>query len=289
MPKAQVQGVQLEYVEKGAGTPVVLVHGSASDWRTWSAQLDAFSKGHRVVAYSRRYHWPNAPIAEGADYAMHEHATDLAAFVRALGLAPAHLVGHSYGAFVALLAALREPQIARTVVLGEPPVTTLLASAQPRLSELARLALTRPRTLAALLAFGARGPAPATAAARRGDLDGAMRIFGQAVLGPAYYRRLSRSRLEQVQANAIKAELLGSGFPKLDAGEVRQLRLPVLLVEGTDSPAIFHRLMDALEDIIPLARRTSIAKASHNMHEDDAVAYNAAVLSFLAHHSQGQS
>jgi pimeloyl-ACP methyl ester carboxylesterase len=104
----------LDHVERGFGAPLVLVHGSASDRRTWGAQLEAFAARFRVIAYSRRYHWPNAPIPEGADYSMSEHVDDLRDLLDRLGAAPAHLVGHSYGAFVCLLLAAREPERVRS-------------------------------------------------------------------------------------------------------------------------------------------------------------------------------
>jgi pimeloyl-ACP methyl ester carboxylesterase len=262
----------------------VLVHGSASDYRTWHAQLDDFGKRYRTLAYSRRYHWPNARIPEGADYSMDEHVDDLQALLRSLNEAPLNLVGHSYGAFVCLLLAIREPRLVRTLVLAEPPVITLFVSNSPKPSEILQLMLTRPRTAVSIIRFGATGVGPATAAAKRGDMEAATRIFGNAVLGPEYYRRLSPSRLEQVGANAIKAEFLGSGFARPDAEGLRMMRTPTLLISGRDSPKLFYRLIDRLEELLPRTKRVEIPGASHLMQEDNAPAFNEAVLSFLATH-----
>jgi pimeloyl-ACP methyl ester carboxylesterase len=284
MAKVDINGTSVEYVERGRGSPVVLVHGSASDYRTWQEQLERLGARHRVVAYSRRYHWPNAPIPQGADYAMEEHVRDLDAMLRFLAEGPVHLVGHSYGAFVALLLAIRAPRLVCSLVLAEPPVTTLFVSAKPRPSEILRLLLTRPRTAASIVRFGATGIGPATAAVRRGDLPGAMRVFGTAVLGRDYYRRLTAGRLEQVQANAIAAEFLGSGLAAIGDDDVRSVRVPVLLVGGRESPALFARLLDRLEELLPRAERVVIDAASHIVHEDNAPAYAHAVQSFLAAH-----
>ena len=200
-----------------AGEPLVLVHGSASDYRTWHAQRDAFAKRFRVITYSRRYHWPNEPILEGADYSMAEHVGDLRALLRSLGTTPAHLVGHSYGAFVCLLLAIESPHLVRTLVLAEPPVITLFVSNTPKPLELLKLLVTRPRTAAAIIKLGAMGLGPATAAAERGDMEEVMRLFGTAALGREVYQRMSDERKEQVRVNLIKAEFLGSGFPPLEA------------------------------------------------------------------------
>lgn len=98
MASIDIKGTRLECLEDGSGDPLVLVHGSASDYRTWDCQRRAFSERFRTLAYSRRYHWPNEPICDGADYSMVEHVDDLQALLGALDAAPAHLVGHSYGA-----------------------------------------------------------------------------------------------------------------------------------------------------------------------------------------------
>ena len=68
MSRLQVQDQSLELKETGEGDPIVFVHGSASDLRTWDSQLDSFGERFRAIAYSRRYHWLNRPIPTGADY-----------------------------------------------------------------------------------------------------------------------------------------------------------------------------------------------------------------------------
>ena len=131
-----VNGANLHFEDRGRGEPLVFVHGSASDWRTWDAQLDEFARRHRAIAYSRRYHWPNDPIPAGADYSMAEHVQDLETLLRKLDTVPADLVAHSYGACVALLLAIQSPHLVRRLVLSEPPALTLFVSNQPRLLEI---------------------------------------------------------------------------------------------------------------------------------------------------------
>jgi pimeloyl-ACP methyl ester carboxylesterase len=282
MPSVNVRGYDLEYSESGSGEPVVLVHGSASDQRTWQGQREALAERYRVIAYSRRYHWPNAPIAGGADYSMEEQVEDLRALLLTLHTAPAHLVGHSYGAFLCLLLALRDPLLVRSLVLAEPPAITLFVSSVPKPAELLKLLVTRPRTAAALIRFGATGIEPATKAFRRGDAQAGVRIFGDAVFGKGGYERLPGALKAQVQDNlaSVKAELLGSGFLPLDPDALPALRLPTLLVAGERSAPVFHRLLDRLHELLPVARRVQIPGASHAMHVDNAPAFNAALQSF---------
>ena len=77
-----VNGVSLAWREHGHGEPVVLVHGSASDLRTWVHQVEAIGASFRAIAYSRRYARPNAPIDPNADDPMLAHVEDLIAFLR---------------------------------------------------------------------------------------------------------------------------------------------------------------------------------------------------------------
>jgi len=67
MAKRDINDTRVEIIERGSGDPVLFVHGSASDYRTWRSQLDDFSNQYRAIAYSRRYHWPNDPIPDDVD------------------------------------------------------------------------------------------------------------------------------------------------------------------------------------------------------------------------------
>ena len=127
MPAIDIGDARLDYVERGTGEPVVLVHGSASDRRTWDALMGVAPARVRLLAYSRRYHWPSPPIAADVDYAAPQHVDDLESMLDAIGAGPVHLVGHSYGALVAILLALRRPAIVRSLVLVEAPVLTLFS------------------------------------------------------------------------------------------------------------------------------------------------------------------
>ena len=92
MASVEVNGAALEYIERGNGTPIVFVHGAASDHRTWHGQLSAFGDSFRAISYSRRYHWPNEPIADGSSYALDEQVDDLAHLLRP---AASHDILHS--------------------------------------------------------------------------------------------------------------------------------------------------------------------------------------------------
>ncbi len=271
----------LRRIERGSGHAVVLIHGSASDYRTWEHQIEAFAGHFHVVTYSRRYHWPNAKISDGAEYSMAEQVEDLLRLLRSLG-EDAHLVGHSYGAYLALMAAIREPGLVARLVLAEAPVVPLFTSFPPKAREILALLVTRPRTAVPIIRFAATGLGPATSAANKDDMAAAMAYFGRAVLGHEAFAALSPARLEQVRENLSKAELLSESFMvPLKEREVADIEARTLLVTGEKSPTFLHRLTDRLEQLMPRAERTEIPGASHIMHEDNPAAFNQAVQSFL--------
>lgn len=285
MAKYHLNQYEFYCAEAGKGDHAVFVHGSTSDHRTWESQLKKFGEQYHALAYSRRYHWPNTGIAEGEDYAMLQHVGDLEALLNKLGGAPVHLIGHSYGAFVCLLLAMKNPQLIRSLVLAEPPVISLYLHNNSGPLQLARLLIKYPRTGAALLQFMAKGLIPAVRAAKNGNLEKSIARMGKATLGKKTFYDLSHARMEQVRDNMIAAELLGSGFPPLDAEKVRQLHVPVLLVYGERSPRMFYHLQNRLFDLLPNASQVVIENASHIMHEDNPANYNFSVGNFLEKHS----
>jgi len=129
----EINGRQLHYVEQGEGQqqqqpPVIFIHGSLDDYRCWQYQMDYFSKKYRTISYSRRFAYPNKWMGNVVtDNTIEENAKDLAELIRKLDLAPAHLVGASYGAFIALYCASKNPELAKTMVLNEPPIFPFLA------------------------------------------------------------------------------------------------------------------------------------------------------------------
>ena len=114
-------GVALHYVEEGAGEPMVLLHGHTLDLRVWDEPAPLWAAaGYRVIRYDQRGHGRSASPPAG--YRFGDHAADLAALLRALDAAPAHVVGLSKGGGIALELALREPALVRSLSLVGPLV-----------------------------------------------------------------------------------------------------------------------------------------------------------------------
>ncbi|MEX2566549.1 MAG: alpha/beta hydrolase [Cyclobacteriaceae bacterium] len=269
-----------EFIEKGTGETVVFVHGSVSDYRTWQKQQEEFSKNFHTISYSRRYHWPNEQISDQQDYSMHQHINDLEELLKQQNK-PVHLIGHSYGAFICLMLAMKSQKFIQSLTLSEPPVITLYVSNTPKPIEILKLLFSRPLTAFALIKLGATGIEPATKEIKHDNVKKAVEIFGRATLGANAFANLSDSRMEQVYQNVVKAEFVGSGFPQLDKSRIQAVKIPTLLISGQNSPKIFQLLLDRLMQLMPNSKRKTIEGASHISHEDNADDYNETVLSFL--------
>jgi pimeloyl-ACP methyl ester carboxylesterase len=281
---ATVNGTTLAYCERGEGAPVVFVHGGTSDLRVWAEQLPAVGADYRAISYSQRYSRPNDPIEPEAPNPFGPHVDDLAVLIREIGAEPAHLVGSSSGAFISLLAAVRYPELTRSLVLCEPPALPLFASVPPRATELMRLFATRPRTAIAIMRFALGTMLPTTRAFERGDDERALMTFLRGVLGEQTLRQLSEEILQVLRENirTLRGAMLHEGaFPALADADVRGVKMPVLLVTGERSPAFLLRFTDRLEELLPNAERIEIPNASHIMFTENAPAFNDAIVAFL--------
>src|SRR5579862_1846682 len=116
MPYAQSNGVKLYFEETGAGHPIIFVHEFGSDHREWETQVRYFSRNYRCITYNARGYPPSDVPEDDASYGQ-DHATDdVAAVLKHLNIAQAHVVGLSMGAFATLHFGLRYPQMASALV-----------------------------------------------------------------------------------------------------------------------------------------------------------------------------
>lgn len=111
-----LNGVRTWYDERGSGEPLVLLHPGGADARAWTANLDAFAARFRVFTPDRRGHGRTPDVPGPMTYDL--MAADTVAFLEQVVAGPAHLVGCSAGAVVALHAALRRPDLVRRLVLA---------------------------------------------------------------------------------------------------------------------------------------------------------------------------
>jgi pimeloyl-ACP methyl ester carboxylesterase len=111
----QLGEVRTWYDEHGEGEPLVLLHPGGADARAWAPSLDALTAHFHVFTPERRGHGRTPDVEGPITYQL--MVQDTIAFLEWVVGGPAHLVGMSAGASVALLTALRRPDLARRVVL----------------------------------------------------------------------------------------------------------------------------------------------------------------------------
>jgi pimeloyl-ACP methyl ester carboxylesterase len=130
-PPPELTGVRHEYLDAAGlrmhvalagpedGPPILLVHGWPQNWWTWRNMIPDLADRFRVIVPDLRGHgWTESP---SGGYAKEQLASDLLALLDALGVDRVTWVGHDWGAFVGLLAALRVPaRIDRMLTLCVP-------------------------------------------------------------------------------------------------------------------------------------------------------------------------
>ena len=133
-----VEGVRFHYVDQGAGPVVLMVHGLASQLRSFTFALSAQLPAYRLIILDR----PGSGYSTaGASAGLDEQARLIAAFMRALDVRQAVVVGHSLGGAVALALAILHPDLVAGLALlapatqlqGEPPkaLSALAISSDP--------------------------------------------------------------------------------------------------------------------------------------------------------------
>src|SRR3984893_15457149 len=120
MQTLHVNGYDMAYLEIGRGPPLVCVHGTLGDFRTWYAVLGPLSKKHRVISVSLRHFFPEHWDGVGNDYLMSQHVADVIAFIEQIDPKPVDLMGHSRGGHIAFRVAEQRPDLLRKMVLAEP-------------------------------------------------------------------------------------------------------------------------------------------------------------------------
>ena len=266
-------GVSIHYVERGAGTPVVFIHGGGKDYHYWDAHLPGFGAQYRAIAYSRRYSPPNDNANFTREYNALIDASDLVALLRALAVGPAHFVAGSIGAVAALFVAVRHPKLVRSLVVAEPPLmhwTRELPAALPLFER-----------------FYHEAYRPAGDLFNQGQPERAMALLIDAFVGTGSFERFPDALKRKVMRGARDWGAQATStvqFPELTRDDVGRVTVPVLMLSGERTIPV-HAMLDAeLERVLPRVERLTIPRASHDVWADAPDACRAATLEFLAKH-----
>ena len=276
----EIGGRQLHYVdqgEEGQSPVIIFIHGGLDDYRCWQFQIDSFSKKYRAISYSRRFAYPNKWIGNVAqDNTIVDNAKDLAELIRKLDLAPAHLVGASYGAFAALYCVSKNPELAKTMILNEPPIMQFLARSH------------RKEDAELLQRFKTRVLSPTQNASRTRDFRKAAQVAIDGIMEiENYFGQLPEEGKQFLVDNAksLESELESTISTSYTIEDVKQVTtIPTLIVKGELSPKWLLRLADILSDNMPNSEQIVIPNVSHDDFKSGTF-FTSKVMDFFARHN----
>ncbi len=272
LPTIRANGVKLHYQSVGAGEPIVFVHGGLVDYREWTAVAEQLKGKYHTITYSRRYNYPNNNPLAGVDHSAIIEGEDLASLIRGLGLGPVNLVGVSYGAYSAMIVALRHPKLVRSLTIVEPP--------------LLRWAPELPGGGALYDEFFVMWNATRDAFVR-GDSEAALRISLDWFVGPGGMGRLPPEDLAMLKSNIKEWRALTTSrnaFPNITRDEVKGLKIPVLMISGGKSYPILQLIDAEIERRLADGRRVIVPDGTHDVCSEQPTVCADAIRAFLASH-----
>ncbi|HEY7299711.1 MAG TPA: alpha/beta fold hydrolase [Xanthobacteraceae bacterium] len=240
-------GIEIAFLDQGAGDPVVLIHGFASNAAVnwvhpgWITTLTAARR--RAVALDLRGHGASSKLHDPTAYHSAIMAEDVRALLDHLALTSADIMGYSMGARVAAYLALAHPQRVRSIIFGG------LGSR-----------LVEGEALPGVIAEALEAPSLADV---RDQVGRPFRIFA-----------------EQTGSDltALAACFRGSR-QALTREEVESIRMPALVAVG--SKDVIAGSAQALAAMLPAGEPLEIPGRDHMLSVGDRV-FKAGVLSFLA-------
>jgi pimeloyl-ACP methyl ester carboxylesterase len=254
----EIDGLRIAYRRAGQGTPLVLLHGILSDSRLWKSQLANLATRFTVVA------WDAPGAGESSDpsesFTLNDYADSLAAFMDALALEPAHVLGLSWGGVLAQGLYGRHPERVRSLILAAATAgwrgSLPEAVCEERLAGCLRESELAPeewvhRWLPGLLTENASQEL-------RDEVVGFMSDFH-----PAGYRAMAHTL-----ADTDTRDLLP------------RIHVPTLLLWGDDDRRSPLSVAEQLRDAIPDASLVVIPEAGHVSNLEQPARFDAAVRDF---------
>jgi len=230
-------GTPIAYERSGAGSPLVLVHGTSGDHSGFRLVEPLLAAHFMVYAVDRRGRGRSGDSKGG--YAIEQEFADIAAVVGSLG-EPVDLMGHSYGATVALGAALRSRNVRRLVlyepVFGEGEAPELLARFDASLAR-----DEREEVLSSFL----------------------VEVIG---LGPEELEQFRASPLwapRVAAAHTIPREIRAEEQYEPDPDALAAFSTPVTLLLGDDSPGWARRGTEVVHAGVPSSRVVPLRGQGH--------------------------
>jgi len=261
-----IDGLRWEVRARGAGQPLLLLHGFTGRGTAWGAHAAALGRAFRVITVDLPGHGRSG-TGTPERMTVERTADDLAAILRQTGVAPANVLGYSLGARIALRLAIAHPAVIRRLVLESPSagLRTETERVTRRRSDEELATRLEADGIDAFVAAWERQPVFAS----------------QASLPPVRAARLRAMRLAN-RPEGLAASLRGAGQGAMEPlfNRLGAIVAPTLVVAG----ALDDRGRPRAEEVargIPGARLEIIDRSGHTPHEERPRAFRRLVLDFL--------
>lgn len=269
-PGALIRGLRYGVRERGTeGAPAIaLLHGFAGSSSDWEPAMDALARaGFRALAFDLPGHGRTGRPPVASRYEIEETALDLVALLDRSGAGAAHWIGYSMGGRVALYVAATMPERVHSLCLE---------SASPGIEGAAARAARRAEDDRLAADIESRGVA--WFAEAWADLP----IFATQRALPAATREALRERRLANDASALAGSLrgLGQGVQPYLGSRLGDVRCATLLLTGA-LDAKYTALAARMAAEFPRARHVAVPGAGHNVHLEDAGAFERALLEHL--------
>ena len=253
--------------EVGSGQGVVCLHANASSSTQWRALTEILGRRFHVLAADSYGAGKSPSWPTGRSLSLRDEV-ELLEPVFARAGKPFSLIAHSYGAAVALIAAVKQPERIRALALYEPVLFALLDSeSQP------------PNGADGVRAAVADG----VAALENHDPAGAARCFIDYWMGPGSWDRMPQPRKDPIVASIVNLGGWGNALftepTPLEA--FSRLDVPVLFMTGTDSPASSLGVARLLTGALPRAEVVRFEGLGHMGPVTHPEVVNEAIRAFL--------
>lgn len=239
----------IDYEECGAGPTVVLVPGSCSTGAAWRPMIAAWDGQFRCVTTSLLGYGRTAERRTASDPSISYEADMLESVIRRTG-SRVHLVGHSFGALVALAVALRGRASLASLVIIEAPAIELLRGC----GEAEHYRAFRQMTDGYFAGFA------------NGDTEAIAQMidfYGGAGTFASWPARVRAYAIETTPVNILDWASAGA-FP-LSAASFAAVDLPTCVVRGGASPPAVQRANALISECLPGATLATIQGAAHFM------------------------
>jgi 2-succinyl-6-hydroxy-2,4-cyclohexadiene-1-carboxylate synthase len=259
--------ISYHVTETGVGDPLVLLHGFTGSGESWADVTDQLSHRFRVIRIDLPGHGRTPAPPDPARCTLQLVASDIATRLRDLGSTPAHLVGYSMGARLALGIALLHPYAVRTLILesGSPGLATEAERAARRVLDEALATRIEQEGIVAFVEEWERLPL----------------WESQQRLPEAVRQRLHAQRLRNTPSGlATSLRGMGTGAQPSFWDDLPRLSVPTLLITGA-LDAKFTEIARAMQARCPTMIHCVIADAGHVPHLECPAEFVKRVVEFI--------